>query len=278
MQGAWEATAEPSPAEAEQGWLPCTFLEAWPWWGPPPSSGPRSGLPSRPPPRHAPEYLEPAVAQNRNNAEQNHSRQDAPGDDHRPGCHSPPSPSTACNTRHHLQPAHHRSPSQLRTLTNHSKRENKHPRASRRQGRGRSGRGGGGGVWPAPASTSHVCRRGSQQHTPSLSGCCDVFVSLCVSAQPSTLAAWADSSCTCACVPSCFNPVQLSVTPRALARQAPLSMGFSRQEHWSGLPCPPPGHLPNPGIELALLTSPALGGRFFTTSATWEAQATSSWV
>ena len=49
-------------------------------------------------------------------------------------------------------------------------------------------------------------------------------------------------------------------------------MGVSRQEYWSGLPCPPPGDLPNPGIELASLMSPALAGGFFTTSATWEAQ------
>ena len=62
-----------------------------------------------------------------------------------------------------------------------------------------------------------------------------------------------------------------SVTPWTVARQAPLSMGFSRQEYWSGLPCPPPGDLPNPGIEPVSLTSPALAGRFFTTSATWEA-------
>ena len=41
-------------------------------------------------------------------------------------------------------------------------------------------------------------------------------------------------------------------------------MGFSRQEYWSGLPCPPPGVLPNPGIELASLISPALAGGFFT--------------
>ena len=52
--------------------------------------------------------------------------------------------------------------------------------------------------------------------------------------------------------------------------QAPLSMGFSRQEYWSGLPCPTPGDLPDPGIEPESLTSPALAGRFFTTSATWE--------
>ena len=48
-------------------------------------------------------------------------------------------------------------------------------------------------------------------------------------------------------------------------------MGFSRQEYWSGLPCPPPGDLPNPRKELLSLRSPALAGGFFTTSATWEA-------
>ena len=45
-------------------------------------------------------------------------------------------------------------------------------------------------------------------------------------------------------------------------------MGFSRQEYWSGLPCPPPGDLPDPGFELASLMSSGLGGRFFTTSTT----------
>ena len=48
-------------------------------------------------------------------------------------------------------------------------------------------------------------------------------------------------------------------------------MGFSRQEYWSGLPCPPPGDLPNPGIKPVSLTSPELAGVFFTASATWEA-------
>ena len=65
--------------------------------------------------------------------------------------------------------------------------------------------------------------------------------------------------------------VQLSATLWTVACQAPLSMGFSRQEYWSGLPCPPPGDLPNPGIEPVSLASPALAGGFFTTSATWEA-------
>ena len=54
------------------------------------------------------------------------------------------------------------------------------------------------------------------------------------------------------------------------AHQPPLSMGFFRQECWSGLPCPPPGDLSNAGIKPTSLISPALAGRFFTSSATWE--------
>ena len=49
------------------------------------------------------------------------------------------------------------------------------------------------------------------------------------------------------------------------AHQAPLSMGFPRQEYWSGLPFPTPGDLPDPGIESASPASPALAGGFFTT-------------
>ena len=65
---------------------------------------------------------------------------------------------------------------------------------------------------------------------------------------------------------------RLSVTPWSVAPQAPLSMGFSWQKCWSGLPCPPSGDLPHPGLEPESPKSPALAGRFFTTSATWEAQ------
>ena len=75
----------------------------------------------------------------------------------------------------------------------------------------------------------------------------------------------------CAYVLSHFSHVWLCATPWTVAHQAPLSMGFSRQEYWSGFPCSPPGHLPNPGIELAPLMSPTLVGAFFTTSATWKA-------
>ena len=53
----------------------------------------------------------------------------------------------------------------------------------------------------------------------------------------------------CLCVLSRFSHVQLFVTLWTVALQAPLSVGFSSQEYWSGLPCPPPGDLPNPGIK-----------------------------
>ena len=74
---------------------------------------------------------------------------------------------------------------------------------------------------------------------------------------------------TCMLSPSgdswCF---WLFATPWNIARQAPLSMEFSRQEYWSSLPFPTPGDLPDPGIEPQSL---ALADRFFTTSTTWEA-------
>ena len=63
-----------------------------------------------------------------------------------------------------------------------------------------------------------------------------------------------------------------SATPWTVAHQAPLSLEFSRQEYYSGLPFPSPGDLPYPGIEPMSLVSPALAGGFFITSATWEAQ------
>ena len=75
----------------------------------------------------------------------------------------------------------------------------------------------------------------------------------------------------CACMLSSFSGVGLFVTLKTIACQAPLSMGFSRQEYWSGLPSPLPGDLLHPGTEPSSLMSAALAGRFFTTSATWEA-------
>ena len=57
----------------------------------------------------------------------------------------------------------------------------------------------------------------------------------------------------------------MTATPWTVARQGPLSLEFSGQEYWSGLPFPPPGDLPDPGMEPASLVSPALVGRFFTT-------------
>ena len=65
------------------------------------------------------------------------------------------------------------------------------------------------------------------------------------------------------CMLSRFSHVQLFETPWTVAYQAPLSMRFSREEYWSGLPFPSPRDLLNPGIELTSLTSPALAGWFF---------------
>ena len=73
------------------------------------------------------------------------------------------------------------------------------------------------------------------------------------------------------CVLRHFSRVWLFVTLWTTAHQAPLSMGFSRQEYWSGLPCSPPGDIPDPRIKPMFLRSPALAGRIFTTSATREA-------
>ena len=74
-----------------------------------------------------------------------------------------------------------------------------------------------------------------------------------------------------ACGAQLLSHVQLFATLWTVACQAPLFMGFSRQEYWSGLPYPPPGDLPDPGIEPMTVTSSALAGGFFTTSATWGA-------
>ena len=66
-------------------------------------------------------------------------------------------------------------------------------------------------------------------------------------------------------ITSCvLSPVHLSATPWTVACQAPLPMGFFKQQYWSRLPIPFPGDLPNPGIESESPVSPALAGGFFT--------------
>ena len=67
-----------------------------------------------------------------------------------------------------------------------------------------------------------------------------------------------------------FSPVQLFTTLWTVAHQAPLSIGSSRQEHWSKLPCHSPRDLPDPGIEPGSLSLLHWAGRLFTSSATWE--------
>ena len=74
------------------------------------------------------------------------------------------------------------------------------------------------------------------------------------------------------CCSSVKNHVRLFAMPWAVVFQAPLSMGFPRQEYWSGLPFPSPGNLPNSWIEPTSIASPALAGEFFITSAPAEEQ------
>ena len=74
------------------------------------------------------------------------------------------------------------------------------------------------------------------------------------------------STCVHACVLSCLSHVQLFVTWWTIACQASLSMGSSRQEYWSGLPCPPQGDLPDAGIKPVSLMSSALEGEFISCS------------
>ena len=73
------------------------------------------------------------------------------------------------------------------------------------------------------------------------------------------------------CMLSHFSLVLLFATPWTIVCQAPLSMGFSRQEYWCGVPCPLEGDLPDPGIKPEYPASLALAGGFFTSSTTWEA-------
>ena len=69
---------------------------------------------------------------------------------------------------------------------------------------------------------------------------------------------------------SVHSHVKLFATPQTVACQAPLSMEFFSKEYWSELPFPPPGNLPDPGIEPTSLMSPALAGPSLTTGSTWS--------
>ena len=110
-------------------------------------------------------------------------------------------------------------------------------------------------AWEHASGVGHwqLCpRRGREEHEPLLKSQRPLEIIYCPT-----------------CVLSCFSRVQLFATPRTVACQALLSMGFPRQGYWTGLPFPTLRHLPNPGIEPASLMSPALASRFFTTSAIW---------
>ena len=80
------------------------------------------------------------------------------------------------------------------------------------------------------------------------------------------------------CAVLCCSVVSDSAISWTVVCQAPLSMEFSRQEYWSGMPFPTPGDLPDSGIEPVSLMCPALAGRFFTTSVTWEVRERPSFI
>ena len=94
---------------------------------------------------------------------------------------------------------------------------------------------------------------------------------LIATATPIATSHWVLSCCHHYMCDSVISVVSNSATPRAVALCKFLCpWDFSRQEYWSGVPCPPPGDFPQPGIEPVSLTSYASTGRFFTTSATWK--------
>ena len=91
----------------------------------------------------------------------------------------------------------------------------------------------------------------------------------CTCNSPEVGQTWRKTSCMCA---QAVSRVWLSATPRAVARKAPLSLGFSKQECWSGLPFPSSGDLPDPWIEPMSPAFLELGGRFYTTVPTEKPQ------
>ena len=98
--------------------------------------------------------------------------------------------------------------------------------------------------------------------------CVCMCVSVCVSVHMRVCMHMHVCGCMCVCIHTCTytrSVVCNSVTPWTTAHQAPLSMEFSRQDYWDGLPFPSPGDLPDPGIESVSLAFPALAGGFFDT-------------
>ena len=120
-----------------------------------------------------------------------------------------------------------------------------------------------------------VCRDGTQKSVLSIKVSLEILLLILVWCEnPRLRSPDLEALATIVYFCVCAKLLQLSrlfVTLRTVPCQALLSMGFSRQEYSRGLPCSPPGHLPDTGIKPVSLMSPALAGGFFTTSATWEA-------
>ena len=136
------------------------------------------------------------------------------------------------------------------------------------------------GLNPHPCIGSAECNHWTTREVPVLTSyllILNLFTLLCVlqvwpHLLPDTCLTSFQIVLFCMPVLSQFSHVWLSVTVWTVACQAPLSMGFPRQEYWSGLLCPPPETLPYPGIKASSLMSPVLANQFFPTSATWKAQ------
>ena len=134
-------------------------------------------------------------------------------------------------------------------------------------------------LWGASAVTYQQCMSTAQAAQlfvsldPVLTPVTDLNLCLCQQLVPASVQLLLPASYLCGSICMVCSVAQSCPTlcdPKDCS--PPLSMGFSRQEYWSGLPCPPPGDLPNPGIKPESLISPALAAGFFTTSTTWEAQ------
>ena len=124
---------------------------------------------------------------------------------------------------------------------------------------------------PRPWGPIHSCLFHSSDGCPSISGLAAYSFQICLH-DPSPLYVYLFSSVCLFYKDACRSAKSLVsdsfVTLWTVALQAPLSMGFSRQEYWSGLPCLPPGDLPIPGTEPGSPAYTALASVFFTTSTT----------
>ena len=120
-------------------------------------------------------------------------------------------------------------------------------------------------TWPSRFKTSHLKAPMGAWNAILKMIMSDVIMIMKYHSNLTSVQHFAGGVAMCVCMCSIVKLCQLFATPWTVALQAPLSMGFSRQEYWGGLPFPPPGDLPSPGIEPVSPAAPILSGRFSTT-------------